>query len=53
MIRKYLDPIVCYLFGHDKYFPHPNKEIWYCARCENSPRQQYERSLWSRMEEKK
>lgn len=37
MIKKYVSPFWCWLFGHDKYFPHPNRMSWCCARCENGP----------------
>jgi|CXWL01.1.fsa_nt_gi hypothetical protein len=29
--------LVCFFFGHDKFFPHPNKRCWSCARCHNGP----------------
>ena len=41
MLRK--DPrthlfhrLICYLFGHDKIFPVPNKEMFFCCRCGGS-----------------
>jgi hypothetical protein len=37
MIAKFFAPLICYLFGHDKFYPHPNRRIWGCARCENGP----------------
>lgn len=42
-ISKYEDRLVnghwfkrkiCFFFGHDKVFPHPNKSLWFCVRCE-------------------
>lgn len=49
MIKKYLSPLFCYIFGHDKYYPHPNRSIWGCARCENGPEERQHRTLWAQI----
>lgn len=37
MIKKYIAPLWCWFFGHDKFHPHANKRVWGCTRCENGP----------------
>lgn len=52
MISKYFAPFWCWFFGHDKYFPHPNKKSWHCARCENSPSQRWDKALMKNLNER-
>lgn len=42
---RLIHKLVCYLFGHDKYMPHENRKIWYCARCENGPGDQRDKVM--------
>lgn len=50
MIARFFAPLICYLFGHDKIYPHkiyphPNYRSFGCVRCRNGPLDQWEKSL--------
>jgi len=36
MIKKYIAPLWCWVFGHDVIYPHPNRDSVRCLRCKKS-----------------